>query len=47
MQIIAHLCPYLFSGTELELVNLLKDNNDMIKEGVLNVLAKDGGIIHQ
>ena len=47
MQIIARFCPDLFSGTEVELVNLLKDNNDMIKEGVLNVLAKAGGTIRE
>ncbi|CAJ1962734.1 unnamed protein product [Sphenostylis stenocarpa] len=45
--IIARFCPYLFNGTEVELVNLLKDNNDMIKEGVLNVLAKAGGTIRE
>ncbi|WVY92603.1 hypothetical protein V8G54_031691 [Vigna mungo] len=46
-RIIARFCPYLFSGTEVELVNLLKDNSDMIKEGVLNVLAKAGGTIRE
>ncbi|TKY72277.1 Sister chromatid cohesion protein PDS5-like B [Spatholobus suberectus] len=45
--IIARFCPHIFSGTEVELVNLLKDNNDMIKEGVLNVLAKAGGTIRE
>ncbi|RZB64213.1 Sister chromatid cohesion protein PDS5-like B isoform B [Glycine soja] len=45
--IIARFCPDLFSGTEVELVNLLKDNNDMIKEGVLNVLARAGGTIRE
>ncbi|KAK7303437.1 hypothetical protein RJT34_14343 [Clitoria ternatea] len=47
--IIARFCPYLFSGSEEELVNLLKDNNDndMIREGVLNVLAKAGGTIRE
>ncbi|KAK7332449.1 hypothetical protein VNO80_29201 [Phaseolus coccineus] len=45
--IIARFCPYLFIGTEEELVNLLKDNSDMIKEGVLNVLAKSGGTIRE
>ncbi|KAL2341418.1 hypothetical protein Fmac_009358 [Flemingia macrophylla] len=45
--IIARFCPYLFSGTEEELVNLLKDNTDMIKEGVLNILAKAGGTIRE
>ncbi|KAK7331159.1 hypothetical protein VNO77_25376 [Canavalia gladiata] len=45
--IIARFSPYLFGGSEEELVNLLKDNNDMIKEGVLNVLAKAGGTIRE
>ncbi|XP_027339072.1 sister chromatid cohesion protein PDS5 homolog A-A [Abrus precatorius] len=45
--IIARFSPYLFSGSEEELVNLLKDNSDMIKEGVLNVLAKAGGTIRE
>ncbi|KAE9591537.1 hypothetical protein Lalb_Chr20g0119541 [Lupinus albus] len=45
--IIARFSPFLLSGSEKELVNLLKDNNDMIKEGVLNVLAKAGGTIRE
>lgn len=48
MQVVAPFGPHLFSGSEEELVNLLKDNNnDMIKEGVLNVLAKAGGTIRE
>ena len=47
MQIIARFSPVLLSGSEEELVNLLKDNNDVIKEGVLNVLAKAGGTIRE
>jgi len=31
----------------VELVNVVQDNNDMIKEGVLNVLAKASGTIHE
>ncbi|MED6138901.1 hypothetical protein PIB30_078895 [Stylosanthes scabra] len=45
--IIARFSPVLFSGSEEELVNLLKDNNDVIKEGVSNVLAKAGGTIRE
>ncbi|XP_057757523.1 sister chromatid cohesion protein PDS5 homolog A-like isoform X1 [Arachis stenosperma] len=45
--IIARYSPVLFSGSEEELVNLLKDNNDVIKEGVSNVLAKAGGTIRE
>ncbi|XP_027333272.1 sister chromatid cohesion protein PDS5 homolog A-like isoform X2 [Abrus precatorius] len=44
---IARFSPLLLSGSEEELVNLLKDNNDTIKEGVLNVLAKAGGTIRE
>ncbi|TKY53908.1 Sister chromatid cohesion protein PDS5-like B [Spatholobus suberectus] len=45
--IIARFNPLLLGGSEEELVNLLKDNNDTIKEGVLNVLAKAGGTIRE
>ncbi|XP_057415482.1 sister chromatid cohesion protein PDS5 homolog A-like isoform X2 [Lotus japonicus] len=45
--IISCFCPLLLSGSEEELLNLLKDDNDMIKEGVLNVLAKAGGTIRE
>ncbi|XP_019440010.1 PREDICTED: sister chromatid cohesion protein PDS5 homolog A-B [Lupinus angustifolius] len=45
--IIARFCPFLLIGSEEELVNFLMDNNDMIKEGVLNVLAKAGSTIRE
>lgn len=46
--IIARFSPHLFSGSEEDLVKLLKDsNNDMIKEGILNVLSKAGGTIRE
>ncbi|KAG4401440.1 hypothetical protein GLYMA_07G268200v4 [Glycine max] len=45
--IIARFSPLLLRGSEEELVNLLKDNNDTIQEGVLNVLAKAGGTIRE
>ncbi|KAI9123829.1 hypothetical protein K1719_005129 [Acacia pycnantha] len=45
--IIARFCPLLLHGSEEELVCLLKDNDDMIKEGVLHILAKAGGIIRE
>jgi sister chromatid cohesion protein PDS5 len=48
VQIIARFSPHLFSGSEEDLVKLLKDsNNDMIKEGILNVLSKAGGTIRE
>lgn len=45
--ILARFSPLLLSGTEEELVNLLKDDDETIKEGVLNVLAKAGGTIRE
>ncbi|XP_028754953.1 sister chromatid cohesion protein PDS5 homolog B-A isoform X2 [Neltuma alba] len=45
--IIARFCPFLLRGSEEELVCLLKDNDDMIKEGVLHILAKAGGTIRE
>ncbi|CAK8531255.1 unnamed protein product [Lathyrus sativus] len=47
--IIARFCPHFFNGNEKELVKLLKDNNnnDMIREGILTILAKAGGTIRE
>ncbi|KAK7292494.1 hypothetical protein RIF29_08275 [Crotalaria pallida] len=45
--IIARFSPLLLNGSEEELVNLLKDDNDMIKECVLHVLVKAGGTIRE
>jgi len=47
LQIVARFSPLLLRGSEEELVNLLKDDNDTIQEGVLNVLAKAGGTIRE
>lgn len=49
VQIIARFCPHFFHGSEKELVKLLKDNNnnDMIREGILTILAKAGGTIRE
>lgn len=46
-QILARFSPLLLSGTEEELVKFLKDDDEAIKEGVLNVLAKAGGTIRE
>lgn len=46
-QILACYSPLLLGGAEGELVNLLKDDDEIIKEGVLHVLAKAGGIIRE
>ncbi|KAM1033682.1 hypothetical protein FF1_037151 [Malus domestica] len=45
--ILARFSPLLLSGTGEELVNLLKDDDETIKEGVLNILAKAGGTIRE
>ncbi|KAA8519226.1 hypothetical protein F0562_013482 [Nyssa sinensis] len=45
--ILAQFSPLLLSGVEEDLVNLLKDDNEVIKEGVLHVLAKAGGTIRE
>jgi sister-chromatid-cohesion protein PDS5 len=37
----------LLGGVEGELVNFLKDDDEIIKEGVLHVLAKAGGTIRE
>ncbi|MED6121428.1 hypothetical protein PIB30_030020 [Stylosanthes scabra] len=42
---IARVSPFLFTGSEEELVNLLKKNDDLIKEGALRVLANAGATI--
>ncbi|KAJ4831103.1 hypothetical protein Tsubulata_033020 [Turnera subulata] len=44
---VARFSPLLLSGSEEELVNLLKDETEIIKEGALNVLAKAGGTIRE
>ncbi|XP_022142523.1 sister chromatid cohesion protein PDS5 homolog A isoform X2 [Momordica charantia] len=45
--ILARFSPVLFSGSEEELINFLKDDNETIKEGILHVLAKAGGTIRE
>nr|GEU32782.1 sister chromatid cohesion protein PDS5 homolog B-like isoform X1 [Tanacetum cinerariifolium] len=45
--ILASFSPLLLSGTEKDLVHLLEDENEVIKEGVLHVLAKAGGMIRE
>ncbi|XP_024982599.1 sister chromatid cohesion protein PDS5 homolog A [Cynara cardunculus var. scolymus] len=45
--ILASFSPLLLCGTEKELVYLLEDDNEVIKEGVLHVLAKAGGTIRE
>lgn len=47
LAIIACFSPQLLAGLEENLVNLLKENNEIIKEGVAHVLAKAGGTIRE
>lgn len=47
LQILARFSPLLLSGIEEDLVNLLKDDNEIIREGVLHVLANAGGTIRE
>lgn len=45
--ILARFSPLLLSGIEEDLVNLLKDDNEIIREGVLHILANAGGTIRE
>ncbi|KAL1152084.1 hypothetical protein V6Z11_A09G083900 [Gossypium hirsutum] len=45
--ILARFSPLLLGGAEEELVKFLKDDNEIIKEGILHVLAKAGGTIQE
>lgn len=47
LQILARFSPLLLSGIEEDLVHLLKDDNEIIREGVLHVLANAGGTIRE
>ncbi|XP_073010251.1 sister chromatid cohesion protein PDS5 homolog A isoform X2 [Typha latifolia] len=44
---IACFFPLLLSGSEEDLVNLLKEQDEMLKEGITHVLAKAGGTIRE
>jgi len=37
----------LFDGAEEELISFLKDDDEMMKEGTLKILAKAGGTIRE
>ncbi|CAA0837188.1 binding [Striga hermonthica] len=43
--ILARFCPLLLSGIEEDLGQLLEDDNEIIKEGTLHILARAGGTI--
>lgn len=44
---LARFSPLLLGGSEEDLMNFLKDDNEIIKEGTLHVLAKAGGTIRE
>ncbi|GMH26851.1 hypothetical protein Nepgr_028694 [Nepenthes gracilis] len=45
--ILACYSPLLFIGSEEDVLHLLKDENEIIKEGILHVLARAGGTIRE
>ncbi|KAI3466488.1 hypothetical protein Pfo_023151 [Paulownia fortunei] len=45
--ILARFCPLLLGGIEEDLVHLLEDDNEIIKEGTLHILSKAGGTIRE
>ncbi|GAB4830723.1 hypothetical protein Ancab_004756 [Ancistrocladus abbreviatus] len=45
--IVARYSPLLLTGSEEDLLHLLKDENEIIKEGILHVLARAGGAIRE
>ncbi|KAL3643305.1 hypothetical protein CASFOL_014120 [Castilleja foliolosa] len=45
--ILARFCPLLLGGIEEDLVHLLEDDNEIIKESTLHILAKAGGTIRE
>ncbi|KAG8389789.1 hypothetical protein BUALT_Bualt01G0015000 [Buddleja alternifolia] len=47
VQILARICPLLLGGIEEDLVHLLEDDNEIIKEDTLHILAKAGGTIRE
>ncbi|KAL6538568.1 hypothetical protein OROGR_012556 [Orobanche gracilis] len=47
LAILARFCPLLLGGIEEELVHLLEDDNEIIKEGTLHILARAGGAIRE
>ncbi|GER52831.1 sister chromatid cohesion protein pds5 [Striga asiatica] len=45
--ILSRFCPLLLGGIEEDLACLLEDDNEIIKEGTLHILAKAGGTIRE
>lgn len=47
MQAISSFFPSLLSGLEEDIVELLKEDNEVLKEGIAHVLSKAGGNIRE
>ena len=47
MQAISSFFPSLLSGLEEDSVELLKEDNEVLKEGIAHVLSKAGGTIRE
>lgn len=45
MQILGTFSPLFLAGAEEDLVLLLKEDNEIIKEGIVHALARAGGTI--
>jgi sister chromatid cohesion protein PDS5 len=45
--VIASFFPMLFAGSQELLVNLIKEDNEILKKGIAHVLAKVGGTIRE
>ncbi|CAA2987957.1 sister chromatid cohesion PDS5 homolog A isoform X1 [Olea europaea subsp. europaea] len=45
--ILARFCPSLLGGIEEDLIHLLDDDNEIIREGVMHILAKAGATIRE
>lgn len=47
MQAISSFFPSLLSGFEEDIIELLKEDNEVLKEGIAHVLSKAGGYIRE
>ncbi|CAM8921419.1 unnamed protein product [Rhodiola kirilowii] len=47
LAILSQYCPSLFSGAEKDVMSLLKDDSEIIREGILHVLANAGNTIKE
>jgi sister-chromatid-cohesion protein PDS5 len=47
LQAISSFFPSLLSGFEEDIIELLKEDNEVLKEGIAHVLSKAGGNIRE